>query len=161
MNKSMRHRHYIYVIFLLILKCQHVHAGAPLFSKYPVSSAYKGGNHRLLENDTGFFEIDWTRKQAINEKPNFAGHYVVYTFNCGTGAMCGEILNIKTGMVAAKLPYPYISENLTINTKIDSALMIVSGIPLDQDDKKIRREYYLISKNGLKKITASGSGYSR
>ncbi|MDM5140264.1 hypothetical protein OB959_10680 [Aeromonas bestiarum] len=112
---------------------------------------YNGESHALTEKDTGFYEIDWARKNAIKEKPNFAGHYVVYTFNCGTGALCGEVLDLKTGLVISRLPHPYNSESLKLDTVVNSYLIIVSGVEMDleMDDSTLTTKCYILDRKGL------------
>ncbi|MCS3769723.1 hypothetical protein HNP12_003845 [Aeromonas hydrophila] len=113
---------------------------------------YHGASHALTEEDTGFYEIDWARKNAIKEKPNFAGHYVVYTFSCGTGALCGEVLDLKTGLVISRLPHPYESESLKLDTIVNSYLMIVSGVEMDteeMDGSTLTTKCYILDRTGF------------
>jgi hypothetical protein len=112
---------------------------------------YYGKLHALAEEDTGFYEIDWARKNAIKEKPNFAGHYVVYTFNCGTGALCGEVLDLKTGLVISRIPGPYESESLRLDTVVNSYLMIVSGVEMDVeiDGSPLTPKCYILDRKEL------------
>lgn len=123
------------------------------FNDFSVDKAdvYYGSPHDLTEEDTGFYEIDWARKNAIKEKPNFAGHYVVYTFNCGTGAVCSEVLDLKTGLVISRLPNPYESGSLRLDTIVKSYLMIVSGVEMDveMDSPPLTTKCYVLDRKEL------------
>lgn len=35
-----------------------------------------------------------------NQKPNFAGHYILTTWGCGTSCIMGAVINSKTGKVS-------------------------------------------------------------
>lgn len=106
------------------------------FETYKVDQVFYGKNHELCEK--AYLNIDSDllrlRKNSIGKKINFAGHYIVLIHNCGGGAVCGEILDVKNGCVAADFPDQYIiddpeNENYVfdVNYRIDSRLLIISG----------------------------------
>ena len=39
-------------------------------------------------------------RAAATERPNFAGHYVLTTWGCGTECVMGAAINTRTGRVA-------------------------------------------------------------
>ncbi len=70
----------------------------PQFRNYSVKSVYKGKNAsvQIGEKERMFR----TRlRAAAKEKPNFAGHYVVTSWGCGTTCLMGAIIDVKTGKV--------------------------------------------------------------
>ena len=71
----------------------------PQFRDYPVSEAYIGKTASLaLARDDRMFKtrLAWAAK---NQRPNFAGHYILTTWGCGTTCLMGAIINARTGKV--------------------------------------------------------------
>lgn len=70
----------------------------PRFKDYPVSQAYTGVNASVvLEREDRMFR---TRlREASKEKPNFAGHYILTAWGCGTTCLMGAVVDAKTGRV--------------------------------------------------------------
>lgn len=48
-------------------------------------------------NDQIRQRLAWVK--AKKQKPNFAGHYVLDSFGCGTGCMATAIVDLRTGVV--------------------------------------------------------------
>jgi hypothetical protein len=72
---------------------------------------------------------------AARQAPNFAGHYVVTEWGCGTGCLTGAILDVKTGK-AVFLPvllgsgstgHPVDDQNQKFEYRVDSYLLRVIG----------------------------------
>lgn len=70
----------------------------PKFRDYPVREVFRGRPAPVrLTPDTRLFR---TRLRAAGrEKANFAGHYAVTTWGCGTGCRNGAVVDLKTGRV--------------------------------------------------------------
>lgn len=71
----------------------------PHFKDYAVTEIYKGPTARLvLARDDMTFKarLRWAAK---NEKPNFAGHYILTSWGCGAECLMGAIIDAKTGKV--------------------------------------------------------------
>lgn len=99
----------------------------PTFSEFNVGTIYSGKNHSLNEPGSGNENIDSLRLQASKRNANFAGHFYLYTFGCGGGAICGEVLDLKTGRVVTGLPDEYSVDDFGISFKPDSSLIIIYG----------------------------------
>lgn len=115
----------------------------PRFESYRVEGVFTGINNIL--DDAERIEGKWMlyRASAISGKVNFAGHYIVFTGDCGAGAVCGEILDAKTGKVAASFPNAYFLERsgdyFDVVFRPWSRLLIVLGVAADPEkDKKVR-----------------------
>jgi len=89
------------------------------------------------------------------KQANFAGHYLVSTYGCGGGAICGDIKNLLTGNTTG-LPNAYLIEDdsgkngFLANYNLDSSLIIISGILADPDEGQEHegfktRYYHLIN----------------
>ncbi|HEY8186789.1 MAG TPA: hypothetical protein VIF64_11995 [Pyrinomonadaceae bacterium] len=71
----------------------------PQFRDYSVSEAYIGKTAPLaLARDDRMFKtrLAWAAK---NQRPNFAGHYILTSWGCGTTCLMGAIIDAKTGKV--------------------------------------------------------------
>jgi hypothetical protein len=74
-------------------------AKVPQFKDYPADKIYTGPNHPLVISDA-FSRLFRTRlRDAIKYgKPDFAGHYIVVIWGCGTaGCNTGGIIDAITG----------------------------------------------------------------
>lgn len=117
----------------------------PKFKDYPVKTTYRGKNAALLlTRDSRTFK---TRlKQALKGKPNFAGHYIVTSWGCGTGCEVGAIIDAKTGKTYF-FPFPIGQDNEVdedfrpIEFRLGSKLIIFSGFRVDKDEDAGARFY--------------------
>lgn len=114
------------------------HAMEPKFQDYKVDSVFAGPNHALDVPDQG--EDNWKtyRTNAIKRKVNFAGHYIIFTGSCGGGAICGEILDAKTGKLVSGYPNAYELESADGSSygavfHPDSRLLVISGMAADPE----------------------------
>ena len=96
-----------------------IYAQVPKFSDYP-AKAYTGKNAPLVLNKmTSNFK---TRFRALaNEKPNYAGQYVVDFFGCGGGCISGMVYNVKTGATQF-LPFDTLAGCYTDDGYIDQSI---------------------------------------
>ncbi|HEX8297761.1 MAG TPA: hypothetical protein VF594_01260 [Rubricoccaceae bacterium] len=80
-------------------------AGLPRFEDYPAGPAYRGRVAPLVLSSSATARTYRTMtRQAMAEGVNFAGHYVVATWGCGTECMGGVIVDARTGRAVADLP---------------------------------------------------------
>lgn len=126
----------IFIVFTLLFSVS-VIASQISFTDYQVSEIYNGGNHSINEPSSGNDNVDEMRIKISKLPPNFAGHYTIYTFGCGGGARCGEIYDVKTGVVVTGLPNSYLDDDFDLSFKKNSSLVIISGVTADTEyDKK-------------------------
>jgi hypothetical protein len=142
------------------------YASALSFESYKVSEIYSGEHHQLVtvrQVDENWME---GRKKAIQRSINFAGHYVIHTDGCGGGAVCGEILDVKTGEVVESFPNAYYIDGeygaapFAAVSKPESRLLIIIGVAADPEvgvvgeeiDQGNRRRYYEFINDKLKLI---------
>jgi hypothetical protein len=93
-------RYFQVVAFALFIATINVNgqAGVPRFSDYPVSERYHGRTAPLVL--TRAARMYRTRlREAARERPNFAGHFIVATWGCGTECVEGVIIDARTGRV--------------------------------------------------------------
>ncbi|MGL4768397.1 MAG: hypothetical protein ACRCV6_10025 [Formosimonas sp.] len=69
----------------------------PRFEDYPVAAVYTGKHHAAVITKAN--RIMRTRlRQAAQEPVNFAGHYVLWSYGCGTNCLVNSIVDVKTGL---------------------------------------------------------------
>ncbi|WP_368884454.1 hypothetical protein [Providencia vermicola] len=114
------------------------------YENFAVKNVYSLPNHKLVEPSSGNDLLDSIRSKESFLPANFSGHYRIYTFGCGGGALCGEVLDISSGLVVAMLPDEYLVTNhiddLKIEFNVNSSLMYIEG-NLANDNKKIKSYY--------------------
>jgi hypothetical protein len=89
---------------------------------------------------------------AIKEGVNFAGHYIVVGWGCGTGCISGAIIDAKNGRVYWPIQFYAMATGIDGNDYVDkpveyrknSRLLILRGSPgvKDNDPEKPSGEYY-------------------
>lgn len=145
------------IFFFLFLLSFSVFSKTPTFSEYNVGAVYDGVNHSLVEPQSGNASVDALRISASHKKANFSGHFYLYTFGCGGGAICGEILDLKTGRVVTGLPDAYDGSSFDLDFKPNSSLLIIygtglSGAPSDEENAPDVVVYYNFNSIALKKL---------
>ena len=104
----------------------------PQFKDFPVDEAFVGKNAPvIITRDDRMFR---TRiREAARGKPNFAGHYIVTTWGCGTSCLMGAAIDAKTGKVYwwnfSVCCWNDIDENFRpIEFRLNSRLIVFSGV---------------------------------
>ena len=105
----------------------------PQFKDYPAGKIYRGKNApvKLLTGDERMFRTRLT--EASKQKPNFAGHYVLTYWGCGTECLSGAAIDVRTGKVSW-INFSIccwgtdVDDNFeAINFRLDSKLVIFAG----------------------------------
>jgi hypothetical protein len=115
------------------------------FEDYPIKEIYKGEIAKVdfrnnPQNNTAWKAIE----NGASEGPNFAGHFVVISWNCGYSCQNSAIVNNETGKIIK-------SDIITTNGlsyKIDSSLFIIGA--LNHPEEGI--EYYEVKDDKLNLI---------
>jgi len=108
----------------------------PSFKDFPVSEKFEGQpapvdfstNPKTLK----FFTVI---TEGAKKGPNFAGHYTVIKWGCGTGCQAGVIVDAKTGAISSFIDEggnisPFFVSSLGTYFRIDSNLFILN--PLEE-----------------------------
>ncbi len=142
------------LIIFLLLNSSIIFAKVPQFSDYP-APVFKGKNvaMQLNENTKNYR----TRFGYLkNEKPNFAGHYVIDFFGCGTSCIIGIAFNVRNGatqfLPSGALTACYKEASFTdyeIYYRANSRLFITSG---GYDNEEGCSTKYFIEQNGQFKL---------
>ena len=74
------------------------------FSQFEVATTYTGENQPLVMDEFSRTFRTRLRRAIKNQKPSFAGHYLVTGWGCGSGGCnTGAVINAKTGVAT---PFP-------------------------------------------------------
>jgi hypothetical protein len=129
----------------------------PYFRDYRVTDIY-GGKHARVDLSSHPEAKTWRTQliAAANNGSNFAGHYTIATWGCGTSCVAFGIIDAITGKV-------YFPKNLSrvgwagwqgkehgLKFRLDSNLLIVYGSPNEEEKKGIF--YYIWKNNDLELI---------
>jgi hypothetical protein len=96
-------------------------------------------------------------REGAKNGPNFAGHYTIVTWGCGTACEELGIIDALDGRVFfPRQLQPNAYQSVTDQTppfqyRIDSKLLVVAGSPLDREDN-IGIHYYLWNGRELKEL---------
>jgi hypothetical protein len=118
----------------------------PQFKDYAVNERFTGKSAApILKGDARQFK---TRlREAARGGPNFAGHYIVTYWGCGSGCVSGAIINARTGSVFM-LPDTLSGWGFDVDDKFrpieyrpDSRLIILSGARNEKEGDNATRFY--------------------
>jgi len=141
---------------LALLLCLAIASGAqtknpkrlPDFADYPVTRVFQG-QHARARIVTRFQKLFQTRiRESADDDVNFAGHFVVTTWGCGTACVQFAIIDAISGHVYdppvtslglrdAIAPLQY---GDMVNVRPGSALLVIEGCP--EEGNKCGRFYY-------------------
>ena len=139
----------IWLAFALFASSLNANAqtGVPRFSDYPVRERFQGKTAPLVL--TRAARMYRTRlKEAAKRKPNFAGHFIVTTWGCGTECIAGAIIDARTGHVFM-LPFTLccwapgtVDDNFKpVDYRLNSSLIMLSGARDEKDGDYATRAY--------------------
>lgn len=128
----------------------------PQFREFRAKGKYSGKNARVIltREDRMFRTV--LRSQA-REKPNFAGHYILGAWGCGTGCLMGAVIDANTGKVfwfpATICCWSEIERDPNfspIQFRLDSRLVVFTGSMNETGD--LGTHYFEFGKAGFKHI---------
>lgn len=127
-----------------------LYARTPNFRDYPVENIYKGKPAPVdLSSNPKARQYRDALRYGAKLGPNFAGHYTVVMWGCGSPCQNFAIINAKTGKV-------YMSDITTsfgLSYQINSNLLIVNpDIPPESADLYGKPKYYIWKNGRLQKL---------
>ena len=127
---------------ICMIGCGEVRAQSdlPHFKDYSVSEMYKGKTASLVLNRDDLPFKTRLRSAARNQKPNFAGHYILTSWGCGAECLMGAVIDAKTGKVY-RLSFSICCWGADVDDKFnpiefrrDSSLIVFSGLRNEKQD---------------------------
>lgn len=124
----------------------------PQFSDYAVNERFNGKTAPLVFTKEA--KVFRTRlREAAREKPNFAGHFIVTAWGCGSGCVEGAIIDARTGRIFM-LPHSLccwgaVDDNFKpIEFRPNSRLIVLTGARNEKEgDNAVR--FYKFENNRL------------
>ncbi|WP_338665326.1 hypothetical protein VQH23_09155 [Pararoseomonas sp. SCSIO 73927] len=128
-------------------------AGIPRFENFPATAGPPARTAPLILTPPDR-RYRTRLRAAAAERPNFAGHYVLTTWGCGTECVYGAAVNLRTGRVTF-LPFttccfseaPEGTEEM-VAFRQDSSLLVLLGMT-DERGTDIGAHYYRIQGDRL------------
>lgn len=129
----------------------------PKFDDYKVGNIYSGKAASVIfYNNPQARKYRTVLRNGVKQGVNFAGHYTVVIWGCGTSCQSFAIVDQISGRVyftkeLSLVSYAdYWAKDYGLNFRPDSRLLIVNGSP--DEDKDIGRYFYEWKDNKLKLI---------
>lgn len=125
----------------------------PTFKDYSVTKVYKGKTAPVKITPDNKMYRTRLKSAAKNEKPNFAGHYILTFWGCGTECFTGAVIEAKTGKVyfwglISNWNNKLGDDNNPIDFKLDSRLLILTGMRDEAGDEGDNGKHYYKFENG-------------
>ena len=120
------------------------------FKDYPANKTYQG---KIAQLDLSYFKsIDNNTIKGITSRynnqnqPNFAGHYIIVSWSCGSPCQMNAIIDAKTGKAVQ-----FINTAVGLDFRLNSCLLIENPPTTDKYDQSFRaligRPKFLIFEN--------------
>jgi hypothetical protein len=152
----------VFIILLLALavpKDAHAQSTAPQPGDYPAGEVFRGRPAKLDLSRPDNREFRTRLKEAAGEPANFAGHYVLSTWGCGTGCKRGAAVDLKSGKVTF-LPGTVCCWPIEVDEKFEpvefqlqSRLVILNGLINEQGPDG--PHYFELKDGAFKAVTAT------
>jgi hypothetical protein len=119
---------------------------APSFSDYPAAAAFHGRNTAPLLVTKDARQFRTMIREGARQPPNFDGHYIAWTWGCGTDCESGAIIDAATGKVVmlpvvAGTPQDVADDDLHFAYRRDSSLFVMNGMI---DEKPPMGSHYFV-----------------
>jgi hypothetical protein len=140
---------------------------APSFDNYATKTQEVIPNRKLdLASNPVAKTYRTVLRQEIAKGPNYAGHYRVAVWGCGTSCAMFAVVNLKTGRVMTTREFSAVSgvhlaaedflrgtksDSWAVRYKNDSSLLVVLGAP-DEDDSRAGSYYFALQGERLRLI---------
>jgi len=128
--------------------------GAFDFNEFPVGEIYEGEiSEPDFETNQAALTFRTRIREGVREGTNFAGHYTVIEWGCGTGCQAHAVVDVKTGkIVSFGLPSVWGADY-----KIDSFLLVLNPyqnlpVPAGSYYEETKTSYYLMRGGELRLV---------
>jgi len=131
----------------------------PKFKDYSVTEVFNGPNAPIvLKKDDRMYRTRLT--EASKEKPNFAGHYILTYWGCGTSCIVGAVVDARTGSVfwfpGSICCWDHLQKDDSFSPvlfRLNSRLLILSGARNEKEEDEATHFYEF--QNGQFKLIRS------
>ena len=132
----------------------HAKNAVPQFKDYPVKSVYTGQTAQLDLSDEGARMFRTRLRDALKEKPDFAGEYVITMWGCGASCRMYSFVNKRTGKLFSDGLGGEERQEDIVASKANSRLLVTEEENRDEnwEVKSITTRFYILDKGKLKQI---------
>ena len=140
--------------FLIGISLAHAKNAVPQFKDYPVKSVYTGQTAQLDLSDEGARMFRTRLRDALKEKPDFAGEYVITMWGCGASCRMYSFVNKRTGKLLSDGLGGEERQEDIVASKANSRLLVTEEENRDEnwEVKSITTRFYILDKGKLKQI---------
>ena len=140
--------------FLIGISLAHAKNAVPQFKDYPVKSVYTGQTAQLDLSDEGARMFRTRLRDALKEKPDFAGEYVITMWGCGASCRMYSLVNKRTGKLLSDGLGGEERQEDIVASKANSRLLVTEEENRDEnwEVKSITTRFYILDKGKLKQI---------
>ena len=127
----------------------------PAFNQYPARVERVRAKAINFRGNPDARRFKTVLTESLHDGINFAGHYIVATWGCGTACQIGAIIDARTGEVfwPKELAGIYTIFDEPIRHRANSRLLIVSQVPATKAD--LREDIYYDWKNNRLRLIRS------
>ena len=140
--------------FLIGISLAHAKNAVPQFKDYPVKSVYTGQTAQLDLSDEGARMFRTRLRDALKEKPDFAGEYVITMWGCGASCRMYSFVNKRTGKLLSDGLGGEERQEDIVASKANSRLLVTEEENMNEnwEVKSITTRFYILDKGKLKQI---------
>jgi hypothetical protein len=136
-------------------------AREPRFEDYPAAARFTGRPAPAVVSSGRARLYRTTIREQAREGPNFAGHYTVATWGCGTGCLQFAVVDARTGSVyfhprAETVAGVSYQDEERLQFRPDSRLFVVSGQLLGRGGFEDEGKFYYEWRNNRFRLLRRG-----
>ncbi|WP_151713310.1 hypothetical protein [Acinetobacter bereziniae] len=137
---------------LTAISIAHAKSAVPQFRDYPVKSVYMGKTAKLDISDPSANMFRTRLRDALKEKPDFAGEYVTTMWGCGASCRMYSFVNKRTGQLLADGFGGEARTEDVIATRANSRLLVTQEEHMDQNYEvdQVTTRFYVLEKSRFK-----------
>lgn len=127
--------------------------GAPDYKQFPAGAVFRGAPARPVLDSPEAKTFRTRLRNGAKEGADFAGHFKIVTWGCGTSNQCWAVVDEKSGRVVfdellpsvwsghvedddAPKPAPDEVDDFSIRWRADSSLVKVAGAPREDESRE-------------------------
>jgi hypothetical protein len=135
---------------------EHAPADAPRFEDYPVAAETVRPAPVNLKGNPEARRFRTMLREGAADGPNFAGHFTIVDWGCGTSCVNWAVVDATTGKVhfdpaTEVVSAVHVFTDQSLNFRQDSRLLVVLGAP-HEDEKREGITYLLWDGKGFKRL---------
>ena len=127
---------------------------APRYEEFAVTNIFKGKSAAVdLSSHPQARSYRTELKRQAAEGPNFAGHFKIAIWGCGTSCQAFAIVDVQSGRVYFPPELPFVTyvdwyaDDLGLQFRLDSRLLVLHGSP--KEKARVGTFFYLWQTNSL------------